>query len=357
MIRKNRILYIVGFAGLFLAFFWFFYRSKNLNSKVLRRVLRALQMAFIAALIWISTLLPTFAKTDDPSFGVHGLQPSPSRFWPRKSGQCGKPPSAGRPNPFRPKVNPYRTAPNLVDQGVGAAANPAGGGDAQFGDSCPVPKTGKKSDQFQNPNSLNQSKKTKKRKRKNSRAVSRTRVNEAYQDFISEMNKKGYKVNISEDRFAELSVNPQTREFDEQSISEAYGTLELELKNMIKNLRRTKNPKVDLDFMAERVGSGETIFLDHKEMIDFESLSDQGIDVSYFPSHEEVAFNMGKDSVQQKQTFLEKDQGPTSMEEIVHVFNFKNIRDRTEIPLLLQAVLNGAEEAGYTDGMIFLNYQ
>ena len=53
-----------------------------------------------------------------------------------------------------------------MDQGVGAAANPAGGGgagdgDAQFGDSCPVPKTEKKLDQFQNPNSLNQPKKKK----------------------------------------------------------------------------------------------------------------------------------------------------------------------------------------------------
>ena len=147
MVKKHRIIYIVGFAGLFLAFFWFFYRSKNLNSKGLRRVLRALQMAFIAALIWISTLLPTFAKTDDPSFGVYGFPPSPSRFWPRKSGQCEKPPSAGRPNPFRPKVNPYCTAPNLVDQGLGAGANPAGagggGGAAEFDDQCPVPENQK----------------------------------------------------------------------------------------------------------------------------------------------------------------------------------------------------------------------
>ena len=54
---------------------------------------------------------------------------------------------------------------------------------------------------------------------------------------------------------------------------------------MVNNLRRPDNPKVDLDFVAERVSSGETIFMDHKGMIDFGSLSDKGIDISGFPSH------------------------------------------------------------------------
>ena len=44
------------------------------------------------------------------------------------------------------------------------------------------------------------------------------------------------------------------------------------------------------------------------------------------------------------------------MAEVVHLYNFQNIRNRTEIPLLIQAILNGAEQAGYTDGIIFLNY-
>jgi hypothetical protein len=91
-------------------------------------------------------------------------------------------------------------------------------------------------------------------------------------------------------------------------------------------------------------------------MIDFKSLSDKGIDISGYPSHESVAFNMGKDSVEQKGKFIGMDQGPASMAEVVHLYNFENIRDRSEIPLLIQEVLNGAEQAGYTDGIIFLNY-
>ena len=65
---------------------------------------------------------------------------------------------------------------------------------------------------------------------------------------------------------------------------------------------------------------------------------------------------MGKDSVTQKETFIGLDQGPASIEEVVHLYNFENIRNRNDIPLLIQAVLNGSEQAGYTDGIIFLNY-
>ena len=170
---------------------------------------------------------------------------------------------------------------------------------------------------------------------------------------MSKMKKKGYEVNISEDRFLELSTNPQTGQYDEKSIFETERGLELEANGMVNNLRRPDNPKVDLDFVAERVVSGETIFIDHKEIIDLASLSDKGIDISGFPSHESVAFNMGKDSVDQNGM----DQGPASMEEVVHLYNFENIRNRTETPLLMQAVLNGAEQAGYMDGIIFLNYE
>ena len=42
-----------------------------------------------------------------------------------------------------PGVNPYRVAPKIVDQGLGAGANPAGagngGGAPEFDDQCPVP--------------------------------------------------------------------------------------------------------------------------------------------------------------------------------------------------------------------------
>ena len=70
-------------------------------------------------------------------------------------------------------------------------------------------------------------------------------------------------------------------------------------------------------------------------------------------------FNIGKDidSVGPKGKFIGIDQGSVFMEEIVYLYNFENIRNKIEIPILMQAVLNGAKRAGYMDGIIFLNYK
>lgn len=63
---------------------------------------------------------------------------------------------------------------------------------------------------------------------------------------------------------------------------------------MYRNLRRPANPDVRLDFEAIDIKTRNLIFVDHKGMIDFGSLSDIGIDTSSFPSHESIAFNMGE---------------------------------------------------------------
>lgn len=68
------------------------------------------------------------------------------------------------------------------------------------------PLNTKSPNQCQNPNYFNQTQK--KKKKKNYRHVSKEQVIQTYQDFISKMKKKGYEVNISEDRFIELSTNP-----------------------------------------------------------------------------------------------------------------------------------------------------
>ena len=74
-------------------------------------------------------------KTGDssPSVPTSAGRGQPSNF---PSGSTG-----GRRTPH---VNPYRTPPKLVDQGLGAGANPAGAGGggqaAKFDDNCPVSK-------------------------------------------------------------------------------------------------------------------------------------------------------------------------------------------------------------------------
>ena len=120
----------------------------------------------------------------------------------------------------------------------------------------------------------------KNKKKKISQQVSKQKVIEAYQNFISEINYRGYEVNICEDRFIGLSKNPQTGKFDKKSIFETEGDLQGEVKGLYSNLRRTKNLKVDLDFETISVKTGKTIFVNHKGMIDFGSLSHIGIDIS-----------------------------------------------------------------------------
>ena len=81
---------------------------------------------------------------------------------------------------------------------------------------------------------------------------------------------------------------------------------------MYRNLRRPANPDVRLDFEATDIKTGKRIFVDHKGMIDFQSLADQGKDISRFPSHETVAYRMGQEIPSQKERFIGLPQGPKS---------------------------------------------
>ena len=50
--------------------------------------------------------------------------------------------------------------------------------------------------------------------------------------------------------------------------------------------------------------------------LDFQSLTDQGKDLSKFPSHETVAYRMGQDIPRQKERFIGIPQGPKSANEV-----------------------------------------
>ena len=350
--RKNTVLFSILFI------FVFIYLGKNSNFRGTTKLFISLQIAWI---LMFGGLNPVNAKDIIP--GAHGFKIPISRRNPKSN----NPPLGGaRQNANKgissgvnklPRARSgFRTPYPVKKQGLydGVTAS-SGSGSGNPGDDSNPDFNVKSSNECQDPNYFNQAQEKKKKKKKNSQQVSRKRVIKAYQDFISEMEKKGYKTNISQDRFLKLSINPQTNQYDEKSIFETKGGLELEANGTVNNLRRPDNPKVDLDFMAERVGSEETIFIDHKGMIDFGTLSNKGIDITNFPTHETVAFNMGKNSVAQKRRFIGMNKGPVCMEEVIHLYNFENIRDKTETPFLMQAVLNGAEQAGYIDGIIFLN--
>ena len=76
---------------------------------------------------------------------------------------------------------------------------------------------------------------------------------------------------------------------------------------------------IELGFQAE-LPNGKPIFVDHKGMIDFDILSkEKGIERSRLPSHESVAFNMGRDAIGQKGRHLRNDELPTSRSDVLHL--------------------------------------
>ena len=174
---------------------------------------------------------------------------------------------------------------------------------------------------------------------------------------MEDMSQKGIEVECDQQRFNDLSVNQETGAIDEKSIFEAKGGLQGEGQGMYKDLRRPANPDVGLDFEATDIKTGNLIFVDHKGMIDFQSLADRGKDISKFPSHQTVAYNMGKDIPSQKERFVGIPQGPESANEVLHLVNFAKIRNPLEKPYLVSAVLNGAEDAGCGDNIAFINFE
>lgn len=177
-----------------------------------------------------------------------------------------------------------------------------------------------------------------------------------YENFMQEMSEKGYELECDQERFNELSTNPQTGSPDEKSLIEAKGALQGEAQGMYTNTRRPSNKAVDLDF--EIHSSKGYTHVDFKTPIDFQDLADnKGIDVSNFPSLETVAYNMGKKIPSQKEEFCGLPGGPKSPDNVLHVVNLDLIRDSNQKQNMIDRVLKGAEDkSGNTGDIYFLNY-
>jgi hypothetical protein len=164
-----------------------------------------------------------------------------------------------------------------------------------------------------------------------------------YRMFREDMAQKGLEVECDQQRFNDLCVNQQLDVVDDKSVFEAKGCLQGEGEKLYKNLRRPTNPDVKLDFEATDIKTGKRIFVDHKGMIDFQSLADRGLDISRLQSHQETAFSMGQNIPNQKKIYIGLPQGPKSENEVLHLVNFVNMRNSSEKTFLVQAVLDGAK--------------
>ncbi len=145
--------------------------------------------------------------------------------------------------------------------------------------------------------------------------ASQFNMEEEYTMFMEDTSQKGYELECSQERFNELSTNPQTGSPDQKSLIEAKGGLQGEAQGIYQNIRQPSNKAVDLDFEIDS-SKGYT-HVDFKTPIDFQDLADKkGIDVSNFPSLETVAYNMGKKIPPQKDEFCGLTGGPKSPDNV-----------------------------------------
>lgn len=172
---------------------------------------------------------------------------------------------------------------------------------------------------------------------------------------MQEMSEKGYQIEYTQERFNQLSTNPQTDKIDEKFIFEGKGGLKEEDEGLYTNLHRPDNKDIDLDFQVDSP-EGFT-FLDHKGMVDFKNLAKKRKDISHFPSHKTVAYNMGRDIPDPKERFVGLPKGPESLDNVLHLVNFNKIRDPPEKRGLVSAVINRAEDASGGPNIRFINYE
>lgn len=106
-----------------------------------------------------------------------------------------------------------------------------------------------------------------------------------------------------------------------------------------------------------RVEKQIIITMDFKRMIDFETLKEKGIDISNFPKHNKVAFQMGVDSMIQKEKFVGLIDGPKYASDFVHLISFDSIKNGLEKADLVKGVLQRAEVSADDNGFIFINHK
>ena len=165
---------------------------------------------------------------------------SPGRGQPS---QFPTPPSGGRPS--RPVYVPkYRTAPKVVDQGLGAGANPAGagggGGAAEFDDQCPVPKK----EQSQESNTPNHGSTSKSKKKKKQSKLDKL----AKPDLPLDAKQKI----LENPQLLELSIDPRNGQIDKQSFDEAESIMQTQRETgLFDDARRPNSQKGerDIDFI------------------------------------------------------------------------------------------------------------
>jgi hypothetical protein len=156
--------------------------------------------------------------------------------------------------------------------------------------------------------------------------------------------------NYDQERFKELAKNPRANKevFHKTTVDEARTALQSEMEGIIDNPQRIEKPickPVDLDFEVN--GPAPYTHMDVKHPVGSEILRKQNSPYTL----QEMANNMGKSIVKQKERFCELEQGPESSENVLHIIDLAYVPSH-EKEIIKEYSLKGA---GSSKRIKFLN--
>ena len=153
-----------------------------------------------------------------------------------------------------------------------------------------------------------------------------------------------------EKKFKELAKDPKVKKevFHKTTVDEARTAIHAEIEGLVDNVQRIEQPickSVDLDFKVN--GPGPYTHMDVKHPVGSEILLKQKSPDTL----QEMAHNMGKSIMKQKERFCEVKQGPESSENVLHIVDLAYVLLH-EKEIVKEYCLKGA---GSSEGIKFLN--
>ena len=159
--------------------------------------------------------------------------------------------------------------------------------------------------------------------------------------------------NYDEEKFKELSKDPRADKevFHKTTVDEARAAIQSEMEEIVDNPQRIEKPfckSVDLDFKVD--GPAPYTHMDVKHPVGSEILRKQNRKVDI----KTMAYDMGERIFDQKERFCELEQGPKSSENVLHIVDLAYVSSY-EKEIVKEYCLKGAEDAGSSEGIQFLN--
>ena len=174
------------------------------------------------------------------------------------------------------------------------------------------------------------------------------------QDFNSPpLSERFDTTNYDQAKFLELGVDPNAKKtvFHKTTVDEARSALHAEMEGHIENPQRLDQSftkSVDLDFKVD--GPYPFTHVDIKHPVGSEILQKQNSPMDL----ETMAYKMGGKLVDQKNRFCNLEQGPKTSENVLHIVDLAYVPSH-EKEIIKEYCLKGAEDAGGSEGILFLN--